>query len=76
MTELNLLFWGLSIGVLGKVLLGITVINVHSHIVKEHRIDMDVLTAMKKEKVFAVTGVFLMVLGYILEVTHFGYLPF
>lgn len=73
---MNLLFWGLTIGVIGKIVLGIAVLRVHSGIVKEHRIDGVVLKAMKKEKWVTVVGVLLIVLGYILELTFYGATPF
>jgi hypothetical protein len=70
----DLLFLSLTFSYTGKALLGITVINVHSHIVKEHKIDPRVLTYMRKEKVFGVTGVLFITLGYILELKLLGYL--
>lgn len=70
------LFWGLTLSFVGKVLLGVTVINVHAHIIKEHRIDMDVLKEMKRERKLGVVAVFLIMVGYLLEISHFGYLPF
>ena len=71
-----MLFWGLTFGILGKVFLGIAVINVHSHVIKEKTIDRDVITAMKRERGVAASGVILLVLGYFLEITAFGYVIF
>ena len=70
------LFWGLTLGFFGKVLLGATVINVHAHIIRERKIDMDVLKEMKRERVFGITAVLLIVIGYTLELSYFNYLPF
>ena len=68
------LFLGLTLGFLGKILLGITVIRVHSHIVSERRIDLSVLKHMKRERVLGILGVIFMVIGYIFELLHHGYL--
>ena len=70
---MDLLFWGLTLGVVGKVLLGITVIKVHSKIVKEHKIDGAVLSEMRSEKNLAILGIIFMVVGYILEALFYGY---
>lgn len=72
----DILLWSLTFSFVGKVLIAITVINVHAHIVKEHSIDMNVLTYMKKEKVYGLLGIFFITLGYILELSFLNYLPF
>ena len=70
------LFWGLTLGFFGKVILGATVINVHAHIIKERKIDMDVLREMKRERFLGITAVFLIIIGYVLELSYFNYLSF
>jgi len=67
----NLLFWGLTLGVIGKVLLGVTVIAVHLKIVKEHKIDGVVLKEMRRERNLAIVGIIFMIVGYILEVLYY-----
>lgn len=69
-----MLFWGLTLGLIGKVLLGVTVIMVHRKITHEKRIDGIVLMEMRREQVVAVVGVCLMLIGYILELLHFGFI--
>ncbi|MFC1731916.1 hypothetical protein ACFL6I_16480 [candidate division KSB1 bacterium] len=64
---LDLIFWALTFDVLGKILLGFSVILVHSKIVEEHRVDKIVLTEMRKERSLALFGIFLMLVGYALE---------
>ena len=76
LSTLDLLFFGITIGFIGKVLLGITVIRVHAHIVHERHIDKKVITAMRKEKVFALAGVLFMIIGYLLEIMHYEYIVF
>ena len=71
----DLLFSGLTLSFAGKVLLGATVINVHAHIIKEHKIDGDVIKEMRRERKLGIFAVILIVAGYILELSHFNYLP-
>ena len=72
-TDMDYLFIGLTFGVVGKVMLGLTVMMVHWRIVKEHRIDKLVLREMYKGRTVALAAIALITLGYILEMTHFGY---
>jgi hypothetical protein len=69
------LFWGLTLGTAGKVLLGLTVISVHWKIVKEHKIDQIVLREMRHERNLALLGIILILAGYIIEISFYGYLP-
>jgi len=73
---IDLLLTGLTIGMIGKVLLGVAVISVHWRIVKEQRIDKVVLTEMRKERNLALLGIVLIVTGYLFEITSFGYIPY
>ena len=63
------LFLGITLATLGKVLLGITVMMVHSKMIKENGIDGKVLTEMKRERNVAILGIVLILAGYILEIT-------
>jgi len=72
---MSLLFWGLTLGVIGKVFLGITVMMVHWKIVKEHRIDRKVLREMRRERNIALLAIIFIIAGYILELAFYGYLP-
>ena len=69
-----MLFWGITLGFIGKVLLGVTVMMVHSKITHEKRIDGIVLMEMRREQVVAGFAIVLMIIGYALELIHFGYL--
>lgn len=64
---MNLFTIGLTLDTLGKVLLGITVLMVHWHILKEHKVDGDVLRTMKKEQVLGKAGIFFIIVGYVLQ---------
>ncbi len=70
---IDLLFWGITFGVIGKVLLGVTVIKVHAKIVTEHKIDGIVLSEIRFEKYLAILGIIFMVIGYLLEVRFYEY---
>jgi hypothetical protein len=72
---MTILFWGLTLGVLGKALLAISVIMVHGKIVHEHKIDGLVIKEMKHEKNLAIISIILILLGYLLEVMFYGYIP-
>lgn len=58
---------GLTIDTIGKILLGITVLMVHRNVLKEHKIDVQVLRTMKKEQMLGVSGILLIVAGYVLQ---------
>lgn len=58
---------GLTLDTLGKILLGITVLMVHWHVLKEHEIDVDVLRAMRKERTLGMLGIALIIAGYVLQ---------
>ncbi len=58
---------GLTLDVLGKILLGVTVLTVHRHVIREHKIDADVLFSMKREQILGLFGILLIVAGYILQ---------
>jgi hypothetical protein len=72
---MSLLFWGLTLSVIGKVLLGLTVMMVHWKIIKEHKIDRVVLKEMRRERNVALLGIILIVAGYLLELMAFDIYP-
>ena len=73
---MNLLLWGLTIGVLGKLILGIAVLRVHAGIIHEHKIDGVVIKQMKRERWVTVLGLTLIVAGYFMEMTFYGDISF
>lgn len=48
---------GATFDVIGKILIGITVLLVHRHVIKEHKIDKVVLKEMKREQLLGVLGI-------------------
>jgi hypothetical protein len=69
---MNLLLWGLALGTVGKLILGIAVLRVHMHILREHRIDGIVLAVLKREQYVTLFGLALIIIGFALEVMFYG----
>lgn len=69
---MNLLLWGITLGTIGKLMLGIAVLRVHLRIFHEHSIDGVVLRAIKREHYITIVGLFLIVLGYVLELAFYN----
>lgn len=65
---MNLLFWGLTIGTVGKVLLGAGVLIVHHKMAQERSIDNLVIKNFRMEFVLTMVGVLMIVSGYIMEI--------
>jgi len=62
----------ITIGMVGKVLLGIAVLRVHGHIIKEHQIDFAVIKMMEKERLVSITAVTFIIIGYVLEIISYS----
>lgn len=65
---MNLLFWGLTIGTMGKVLVAGAVLKVHHVMAKEHRIDRRVIRSFTTEIIITSIGIILIISGYLMEV--------
>ena len=72
---MNLLFWGLTIGVIGKILLAGGVILAHTKIAHERKIDNEVLRSFRFELWLTVLGIVFIVLGYFIEIYFYGLTP-
>ena len=72
---MNLLFWALTIGVIGKILLAAGVIIAHTELAHERRIDKLVLRSFKLELWLTIFGLLLIVLGYVMEIYFYGLTP-
>lgn len=64
---MNLEFIGFTLGTIGKLMIGFTAIMVHYRFRKEHKIDAAVFRSMKREQVVAIIGIFLIMIGYFME---------
>lgn len=69
---MNLLFWALTIGVVGKILLAVGILKVHYVMAQERNIDDRVIHSFKYEKVVTLTGVFLIIVGYLCELYFYN----
>ena len=72
---MNLLFWALTIGVIGKILLAAGVIIAHTELAHEKRIDTEVLRSFKLELWLTIFGLLLIVVGYLMEIYFYGLTP-
>lgn len=54
--EMNWFIVGTTFDLLGKILIGIAVLLVHKQVMKEHKIDKDVLKQMKREQLWECWG--------------------
>ncbi len=60
-------FVGFSIQVIGEMCLGFSVYLVHQQVAKEKKIDRHIIAEFHREKILALTGIVLIVIGYLLE---------
>lgn len=70
---MNLLFWGLTIGLAGKILLVVGVLLAHTQIAHEQKIDNLVLMTFRKERLLTVLGLLFIIIGYLMEVYFYGF---
>lgn len=69
---MNILFWGVTLGVIGEVLVVLAVLHMHHSLVKEHRIDKKVILSYRQERWLTFIGLLLIVIGYGMEVSFYG----
>lgn len=53
----------------GEILLGAMVLIIHWHILKEHKIDTDVLRQMKQEQFLGFFAIISIVIGFLLQIS-------
>ena len=72
----NLFILASTLRVIGDVLIVMTLFSVHSHIMRERKIDADVLAFMGRERHYIIVGLVAILVGYIIELyAHsYGYL--
>ena len=61
--------FALTVEVIGTLMIAFAALRVHHRVLNEHKIDKQVFAAMKRERKIGITGVFFVVVGYIVEVT-------
>lgn len=70
---MNILFWGITFGTLGKVLVVLAVLFAHHKLGEERRIDNAVIKSFRTEKILTLIGLFFILLGYGCEVYFYGF---
>jgi hypothetical protein len=60
----------LTIDVVGKLLIGWAALRVHHRVLNEHKIDIQVFLAMKREQWLGISGMVCIVAAYILHLIH------
>jgi len=60
---------GFVLTTMGEILLGAMVLIIHLHILKEHKIDADVLKQMKQEQFLGILAIASIVIGFFLQVS-------
>lgn len=73
---MNLLFWALTIGVIGKVLLAAGVLWAHTTLAEEHIVDAKVIKTFRIEHTLTIIGITLIIVGYFIELYFYGFTPF
>ncbi len=69
---MSLLFWGLTCGVIGKILLAAGILRVHFVMAQERRIGEKVIHSFHYEKVVTIIGIGLIIIGYLLELYFYN----
>lgn len=64
---MDIVFVGEVLSILGEVIIALVVFDVHRHVLKEKRIDADVLRTIRQERVYAAIGIILLVVGFVLR---------
>ena len=70
---MNLLFWGLTISVIGKIFLAAGVLIAHSELAHEMKVDKEVLASFRVERILTIVGILLIVFGYAMEIYFYGF---
>jgi hypothetical protein len=72
---MSILFWGLTLGVIGKILVAVGILKVHYVMAMERSIDEIVIRTFWLEKVLTITGILFIVVGYCMEIYFYGLTP-
>jgi hypothetical protein len=69
---MSILFWGLTLGVVGKIMVAIGILKVHYVMSQERRIDNEVIHSFHYEKILTYLGISFIVSGYLLELYFYN----
>ncbi|PIP61032.1 hypothetical protein COW99_06270 [Candidatus Roizmanbacteria bacterium CG22_combo_CG10-13_8_21_14_all_38_20] len=62
-----LLIIGITLDVIGTIMIAYTVLRVHNRAREERTIDSQVINEMKKERAASILGITLIIIGYIFQ---------
>lgn len=60
--------FGITLDVIGTILIAIMALKVHHNVIKERKIDSEVFEEMKLEQFLGIAGIVLLIVGYILQI--------
>lgn len=67
-----LLYIGLTLSTLGKLILGFAVLRVHEYIFTERKIDGVVLRAIRRERYITFCAILCIIIGYVFEMYFYS----
>ncbi|RJR28290.1 hypothetical protein C4564_05690 [Candidatus Microgenomates bacterium] len=59
---------GFFVTTIGELLVGYSILRVHSSLAREHKIDKKVVREVNKEKVYTIAGMLLIIVGFFLQI--------
>ncbi len=65
---MNIELLGFTLDVIGKIMVAYAAIKVHHRFWKEHKVDEFVFKAMKREQIIGITGIILIIIGFLLQI--------
>ncbi|MCK5059987.1 MAG: hypothetical protein KAR00_02480 [Candidatus Pacebacteria bacterium] len=69
----DLLVMAATLRTIGEIIAIGMLISVHTHIIKERKIDLDVLLSMQREKAYLVAGLASILTGYVIELIAYTF---
>jgi len=60
-------FIGFTLDIIGKILIGISVLMVHRRVMQEKKITSSIVRKMKQEQALVIIGLIFLILGYLLQ---------
>ena len=58
---------GLTFEFIGTILIAISVFKVHTNVMRERKIDKNIIEEIRKERYLTLVGIILIILGYLLQ---------
>ena len=58
----------ITLDTIGTLMIAFAALRVHHRVLNEHKIDKNVFSSMKRERIIGLSGVICIVVGYILQV--------